>query len=171
MTGATKDSNRSSQTSLPKMLGDGGGSIFAARGRGGFSLVEMLIALGILQVGLLGVLMLFFAVNRSRHESERLGVASNLSAEKMQQLLSDETEIPGAGFVSFEEYGFAPDFPEYRRYTVVEGPPNAPLGMRRLRVGTVWRRVSGESTSTGNSLTVSSVFVDRGSVELQTYLR
>jgi len=92
----------------------------AQKKNGGFTLVEIVVALFLLTVGLLASSSTLVAVFKSRDFSKTLMTATNLAQKQMEDLRS-------MGYMdiesSTETYGDIPEYEKYRRTTTVT--PNA----------------------------------------------
>ena len=101
----------------------------------GFTLMEVLVAMLILSVGLLGMAALITGIINSNKLSNRISTATVLAQDKMEK-------IRGVGYAGADaEVGTDPyggvDFPLYKRITgVVAGDPAA--GMKKITVTVYW---------------------------------
>ena len=101
----------------------------------GFTLIEVLAAMVILSVGLLGMAALITGIINSNKLSNRISTATVLAQDKIE-------EIRGVGYAGADaEAGTDPyggvDFPLYKRITdVVAGDPAA--GMKKITVTVYW---------------------------------
>ena len=101
----------------------------------GFTLIEVLVAMVILSVGLLGTAALITGIINSNKLSNRISTATVLAQDKIE-------EIRGVGYAGAgaeagtEPYGGV-NFPLYKRITgVVAGDPAA--GMKKITVTVYW---------------------------------
>ncbi len=102
----------------------------------GFTLMEVLVAMLILSVGLLGTAALITGIINSNKLSNRISAATVLAQDKME-------EIRGVGYDDAEDedgtedYNIIPNYPLYKRITdVVAGDPAA--GMKKITVTVYW---------------------------------
>jgi len=111
-------------------------NMFNTRNNSGFTLMEVLVAIVILTVGLLGTAALIAGIINSNKLSNRISTATILAQDKMER-------IRGVGYADAEDedgtedYNIIPNFPLYKRITgVVAGSP-AP-GMKNITVTAYW---------------------------------
>ena len=106
-----------------------------ARSRGGFSLIELLVAMLVLSTGLLGLGRLTVGVIEGNRASRHHGVATLLAQDRIEGLKG----LGGGGGISTEDYGTLPGFPSYKRVTDVR--PNTPeAGLSTVTVTVYWDR-------------------------------
>ena len=99
----------------------------------GFTLIEVLVAMVILSVGLLGTAALITGIINSNKLSNRITTATVLAQDKMEEI--KRTGYAGAE-AGAESYGGA-NFPLYKRITdVALGNPAA--GMKKITVTVYW---------------------------------
>ena len=101
----------------------------------GFTLMEVLAAMVILSVGLLGMAALVIGIINSNKLSNRISTATVLAQDKMEK-------ITGVGYAGADaEAGTEPyggvDFPLYKRITDV-APGNPAAGMKKITVTVYW---------------------------------
>ena len=112
-------------------------SIHAARTRrssGGFSLIELLVAMLILSTGLLGLGRLTVGVIEGNRSSRHRSVATLLAQDRIEGLKGLAGATPG----STEDYGTIPGFPSYKRVTaVLRNTPET--GLSTVTVTVYWR--------------------------------
>ncbi len=102
----------------------------------GFTLMEVLVAMLILSVGLLGTAALITGIINSNKLSNRISAATVLAQDKMEEIrgvgYDDAEDEDGA-----EDYNIIPNYPLYKRITdVVAGDPAA--GMKKITVTVYW---------------------------------
>ena len=102
----------------------------------GFTLMEVLVAMVILSVGLLGTAALITGIISSNKLSNRMSTATVLAQDKMEQIrgveYADAEDEEGT-----EDYNIIANYPLYRRITdVVVGDPAA--GMTKITVTVFW---------------------------------
>ena len=83
---------------------------------GGFTLVEMVVALFLLTVGLLASSSTLVAVFKSRDFSKSLRTATNLAQKQMEDIRSTRYVNVES---TLETYGDIPGYEKYRRTTIV----------------------------------------------------
>ena len=103
---------------------------------GGFTLIEVLVAMVILSVGLLGTAALIIGIINSNKLSNRISTATVLAQDKMEKIrgvgYDDAEDEDGT-----EDYNIIPNYPLYKRITgVVAGNPAA--GMKTITVTVFW---------------------------------
>ena len=108
---------------------------FKANNNNGFTLMEVLVAMVILSVGLLGTAALIIGIINGNKTSNRISTATVLAQDKME-------EIKGAGYAGADaEAGTEPyngeDFPLYKRITDVATDDPA-AGMKTITVTVYW---------------------------------
>lgn len=104
--------------------------------RGGFSMIELLVAMVILSTGLLGIGRLAIGVIEGNLRSRDHGVATLLAQDRIETLKG-----PGAGGVApaTEGYGTLSGFPRFKRVTDVR--PGVPEGgLSTVTVTVYWDR-------------------------------
>ncbi|MDA3833407.1 MAG: type IV pilus modification protein PilV [Spirochaetales bacterium] len=100
----------------------------------GFTLMEVLVAMLILSVGLLGMAALITGIVNSNKLSNRISTATVLAQDKMEEIRS--TGYAGAADDT-EDYNTISDYPLYKRITdVTAGDPAA--GMKKIVVTVYW---------------------------------
>lgn len=102
--------------------------------RAGFSLVEILVAMTILSVGLLGMTLLIVGVSRVNSVSDNLTTAATLALDKMEN-------IQGLGYANAvsatENYNTITKFGSFKRVTNVINDSPSP-GMKNITVKVYW---------------------------------
>jgi type IV pilus assembly protein PilV len=102
----------------------------------GFTLMEVLVAMVILSVGLLGTAALITGIISSNKLSNRISTATVLAQDKME-------EIRGVGYVDAEDedrtedYNIIPNYSLYKRITDVVASDPA-VGMKKITVTVYW---------------------------------
>ena len=103
----------------------------------GFTLIEVLVAITILSVGLLGTAALIAGIIRGNQVSNRVTTATTLAQDKME-------EIKGVGLAGAadktENYGEILDYTLYKRTTNVDDvdPDNPVSDMKKITVTVFW---------------------------------
>ena len=105
-----------------------------ARSRGGFSLIELLVAMLVLSTGLLGLGRLTVGVIEKNRASRHHGVATLLAQDRIEGLKGG-----GAGGSSTEDYGTLPGFSAYKRVTDVRLDTPEP-GLSTVTVTVYWNQ-------------------------------
>ena len=101
----------------------------------GFTLMEVLVAMVILSVGLLGTAALIIGIINSNKLSNRISTATVLAQDKMEEIKSDGYTGADAK-AGTEPYGGV-DFPLYKRITDV-APGNPAADMKKITVTVYW---------------------------------
>ena len=111
-------------------------NMFNTRNNNGFTLIEVLVAMVILSVGLLGTAALITGIINSNKVSNRISTAITSAQDKME-------EIRGVGYddaeneSGTENYGNISNYLLYKRITgVVAGNPA--VGMKTVTVTVFW---------------------------------
>ena len=102
--------------------------------RGGFSMIELLVAMVILSTGLLGIGRLAVGVIEGNLQSRDHGVATLLAQDRIEAL-----KRPGGVAPATEGYGTLSGFPRFKRVTDIRpGVPEA--GLSTVTVTVSWDR-------------------------------
>ncbi len=96
---------------------------------GGFSLIEVLVAMVILSVGLLGTAALITGIINSNKLSNRISTATVLAQDKME-------DIRRVGYADADAEDGTDSYPLYERITGVVAGPAA--GMKTVTVKVSW---------------------------------
>lgn len=107
----------------------------AGRSCGGFSLIELLVAMLVLSTGLLGLGRLTVGVMEGNRAGRHHGVATLLAQDRIEGLKGPG----GGGAGSTEDYGTIPGFPSYKRVTDVR-PDTPEAGLSTVTVTVYWSR-------------------------------
>ena len=100
----------------------------------GFTLMEVLVAMLILSVGLLGMAALVTGIINSNKLSNRISAATVLAQDKMEEIKIIGYDDASGGT---EDYNTILDYPLYKRVTnVVAGNPAT--GMKKITVTVYW---------------------------------
>ena len=104
------------------------------RSSNGFTLMEVLAAMLILSVGLLGMAALITGIVNSNKLSNRISTATVLAQDKMEEIRSTGYAVAAD---DTEGYSTISDYPLYKRITdVTAGDPAA--GMKKIVVTVYW---------------------------------
>ncbi len=107
---------------------------FRLRSGNGFTLMEVLVAMLILSVGLLGMAALTTGIINSNKLSNRISAATVLAQDKMEEIQSTEYASVAD---DTEDYNSISDYPLYKRITdVTDDDPAA--GMKKITVTVYW---------------------------------
>ena len=110
--------------------------------RGGFTLLEVLIAVVILSLGLLGLSAMTIATIRGLAFSEHITTATNLVQEKMEEIKSlDYISVIQANY-PVEAYNTIPGFLKFRREVTINAGPIA-NNTKIAVVSVLWERTNG----------------------------
>jgi prepilin-type N-terminal cleavage/methylation domain-containing protein len=125
-----------------------------ARGPRGFTLLELLITLGVTTIGLVGLLALHLSIVRGNDGADRSAEAQQVGATTLESLRAQRVSdmmttltgdpnpaLPTKPYVTMAtgRGGLA-----YRVTTTVDTPPGAPVGLLRIRVLTEWTEGGGK---------------------------
>lgn len=120
----------------------------------GFTLLELLLAMVIMAVGMLGIMALFQNASRGALQADLNGEAIVLAREKLEEIIMDKIRdgydaLDGS---SYPQETFTGDFSPFVRSTSIEevaegdlSTPQAGSGYKRVEVTVSWG--SGPSTS------------------------
>ncbi len=109
-----------------------GSARHVVRDRKGATLLEAVIAMGIIVVALLALLSLTVTAGKGVAASRHLTTAVTLAMDRLEML---RTGTPGPGEVT-DDYATIPDFPLYKR--VLRLDPDLPVPGLRTATVTVW---------------------------------
>ena len=97
----------------------------------GFTLIEVLIAMVILSIGLLGTAALITGIIKGNKVSNRITTATTLAQDKIEEIKSMEYIN-----VAEEPLSIITDYPLYKRKVVIPPPPGT--GMKTVTVTVSW---------------------------------
>lgn len=111
----------------------------------GFSLVEVLVAMVIFLVVMMGFSILTLTVIKTSTKTKNLSVANNLLIEKMEKMQSLPYSNSNLNVGTYtEDYGQITNYAQFKReiqITEVAAPSNGPppvLGLKRVLVTVTW---------------------------------
>lgn len=105
----------------------------------GFTLVEVLVAITVLSIGLLGMAGLTTSVMRGNSVSNRMTTAITLSQDKMEDIRRlGHSGTPKTDTTVTEDYDSIPDYPLYKRVTITDVGKPAP-DMKMVTVTVYWK--------------------------------
>jgi type IV pilus assembly protein PilV len=109
------------------------------RGEQGFSLVEILVAMTILSIGLLGMAALTVGIMHGNTQSKNVTEATALATDRLEFLRNRGFgQVPAGTVITTEGYGSIAGFPEYRRVTQTQ--MDTPVaGAARIQVSVFWK--------------------------------
>ena len=119
-------------------------SIRKKRGEGGFTLVEVMIAMVILSTGILALTLMMKQSVSSTDYGRKVTAAENLALQKLEELKIIGYYNIAAAIATPEDYGTINGYPEFRREAttqILQGiGPGAPQGfLRQVTVTVRWR--------------------------------
>jgi len=104
----------------------------------GFTLIEVLIAILILSVGLLGMAALTAGIINGNRFSNDMSTATTLAQERMEEIRRlGYSGMPSTDTTTTENYSTIAGYPEYKRETLTDADAPAP-GMKTITVTTYW---------------------------------
>lgn len=137
----------------------------------GITLIEVIIAVAILSLGIIGVLQAFPLSAHLAKTAQMSTVASELGQARIEQELSRQYDDVAAVY-TVEDYASMPDFPSYKRTTSVDciRPSdlavvncgydfiNDPWPMKRITVSVYWKSILGISEA---NISLTSLMVKK----------
>jgi len=101
------------------------------RNAGGFSLLEIMIALAVISIGLLGTAALITGIIKGNQISKKITIATTLAQDRVEYLASlSYSDLPSSGT---EDYGEITDYPKFKRVTNTYVNDPAP-NMKRIEI-------------------------------------
>jgi prepilin-type N-terminal cleavage/methylation domain-containing protein len=105
----------------------------------GFTLSEVLIAMVVLSIGLLGLSAMTLAMGKSLTLSQNLTIATTLAQDKIEAVKQTPYAQVDAADYPLEDYNTIPGYPQFRRAVVIHS--NSPLAdTKTVIVTTSWPR-------------------------------
>ena len=105
---------------------------------GGFTLMEVLVAMLILTVGLLGMAALITGIINSNKLSNRISTATVLAQDKMEDIKRiGYSGMPTSDTTTTEDYNSITNYSLYKRVTFTE-VANPAAGMKKITVTVYW---------------------------------
>ena len=118
----------------------------------GFTLTEVLIAVVVLSVGLLGMFAMTITTIRSISFSNKHTTAATLAQDKMEDIRNKSYANVTAANYPVDDYSNIPDYPQFKR-TVTINPDNPVPGTKTVTVTVSWKK---SNTSSGD-VTLSTI--------------
>ena len=104
----------------------------------GFTLIEVLAAMLILSVGLLGIAALITGIISSNKLSNRISTATVIAQDKMEQIrMTGYSGMPVSDTTTTEDYNSITNYSLYKRVTFTE-VANPDAGMEKITVTVSW---------------------------------
>ena len=104
----------------------------------GFTLIEVLAAMLILSVGLLGIAALITGIISSNKLSNRISTATVIAQDKMEQIrMTGYSGMPVSDTTTTEDYNSITNYSLYNRVTFTE-VANPDAGMKKITVTVSW---------------------------------
>jgi len=104
----------------------------------GFTLMEVLVAMLILSVGLLGMAALITGIINSNKLSNRISTATVLAQDKMEEVRRvGYSGMPASNTTTTENYNTITNYSLYKRVTLTE-VANPAAGMKKITVTVYW---------------------------------
>ena len=121
--------------------GSGGKKIIpmsGSRNNRGFTLVEIMIAVFILVVALLGLISVTVMVIKGNSFSKTMTTATTLAKDKMEEMKNlGYSDTPSSDTTTTEDYNSITDYPTYKRATEIDVDSPA-AGMKTVKVTVEW---------------------------------
>jgi len=120
----------------------------ATRRQSGFTLIEILIALFILVVGLLGVISVATTVINGNAFGKKITTATTLAQDKMEEIKNlGYSGTPSSDTTTTEDYNSITDYPTYKRVTGVDvDSPAADIKTIEVKVEFQWKGATHDVT-------------------------
>jgi len=91
---------------------------YEALNEGGWNLLELMIALLIISIGLLGTAAMLAGIIRGNQVSKNVTIATILAKDQIEYLNSiPYSELPSVDTTATEDYSDIPDYPGFKRVT------------------------------------------------------
>ena len=104
----------------------------------GFTLLEILVAMVVLSIGLLGMAGLTAGIMRGNSLSNRMTTAVTLAQEKMEEIRRlGYSGTPATDTTTTEDYDSIPHYPWYKRVAFID-VANPAAGMKMVSVTVYW---------------------------------
>lgn len=109
-----------------------------ARNEKGFTLLEILVAITVLSIGLLGMAGLTTSIIHGNTLSKKVTMATTLGQDKMEDFRRlGYSGTPSTDTTTEENYNSIPGYPFYKRVTFID-VDNPSLGMKTVTVTVFW---------------------------------
>jgi len=113
-------------------------NMFNTRNNSGFTLMEVLVAMLILTVGLLGMAALITGIINSNKLSNRISAATVLAQDKMEEVRQvGYSGMPASDTTTTEDYNSITNYSLYKRVTFTD-VANPATGMKTITVTVYW---------------------------------
>jgi type IV pilus assembly protein PilV len=113
-------------------------NMFNTRENSGFTLMEVLVAMLILSVGLLGMAALITGIINSNKLSNRISTATVLAQDKMEEVRQvGYSGMPASDTTTTEDYNSITNYSLYKRVTFTD-VANPATGMKTITVTVYW---------------------------------
>jgi prepilin-type N-terminal cleavage/methylation domain-containing protein len=139
------------------------------KGRAGFTLIEVLIAIVFVSVGIVAVLSSLSVGVSGIDRGRRTTTALFLSEQRMEEIksfaisqnpLQGWTNVVPATFPA-EGYGAIAGYPDYRRTVTITNNPGGAANTKQVEVWVFYRPISPTANGVENSITTATLLVSR----------
>jgi prepilin-type N-terminal cleavage/methylation domain-containing protein len=139
------------------------------KGRAGFTLIEVLIAIVFVSVGIVAVLSSLSVGVSGIDRGRRTTTALFLSEQRMEEIksfaisqnpLQGWTNVVPATFPA-EGYGAIAGYPAYRRTVTITNNPGGAANTKQVEVWVFYRPISPTANGVENSITTATLLVSR----------
>ena len=144
-------------------------SMRTAKGRAGFTLLEVLVTISLLSIGIVAVLSSVSAGVSAIDRGRRSTTALFLAEQRMEQIkafaiskdpLQGWTNV-GAGSFPSEAYGAIAGYPDYRRTVTITNNPGGAATAKQVQVWVFYHLATPVASGAENAVTAATLLVSR----------